>query len=283
MHVGIHTGPVLVGGGVEAERTAMGQAVHLAARMEQSAPMGRLRISDATWAQVRGLFRVQPLPPLWVKGLDEALKTWLVEAAQTGPEVAMQRGVMGVVTPLIGRDGDMAQRLRLHAELVRSGQACVVQITADAGVGKNRLRQELLQRLGVAEGSPGLLQARAQPPTGLQPYGLLLQWVMRWCGVGDDLPAVQSRTRVIEGLAPWLEPVGHAQAAPSSSWKRPETNASPASRQACALAKPPCWTAAAAPQMPWPTAPAWCTGCAQRTSMRCMPKTLRWRRGCTAI
>lgn len=43
MRVGIHSGPVLLGAGPEADRTAMGLAVHLAARMEQSAPVGVCR------------------------------------------------------------------------------------------------------------------------------------------------------------------------------------------------------------------------------------------------
>jgi class 3 adenylate cyclase len=58
VRVGVHTGPVVLGTGVEADRSAMGHAVHVAARMEQSAPVGRLRISHETWALVRGLFRV---------------------------------------------------------------------------------------------------------------------------------------------------------------------------------------------------------------------------------
>ncbi|MEO8135116.1 MAG: adenylate/guanylate cyclase domain-containing protein, partial [Betaproteobacteria bacterium] len=49
VRVGIHTGPVLLGTGPEGERDVMGGAVSLAARMEQSAPIGQLRISDATW------------------------------------------------------------------------------------------------------------------------------------------------------------------------------------------------------------------------------------------
>ena len=73
VRAGIHTGMVLLGGGVDEDRGAIGHAVHLAARMEQSAPVGRLRISRETYEQVRGLFRFEPQPPLVVKGHDAPL------------------------------------------------------------------------------------------------------------------------------------------------------------------------------------------------------------------
>ena len=45
VRVGVHTGRVLLGGGVDAEGSIRGATVNVAARMEQSAPPGRLRIS----------------------------------------------------------------------------------------------------------------------------------------------------------------------------------------------------------------------------------------------
>ena len=204
VRVGIHTGPVLLGGGIEAERTAMGHAVHLAARMEQSAPVGRLRISDATWALVRGLFRAEAQPPLRVKGHDEPLRTWLVLGAEAGPEPSVQRGVEGVAPPMVGRDAELARLVALHARCVATRRGGVAQVSADAGVGKTRLRNELLQVLQLAEGDAGLLQARAQPSTVLQPYGLLRQLLARWLGIRDDLGAQAARERLVHGLAPWL-------------------------------------------------------------------------------
>jgi len=64
VRVGIHTGGVLLGGGVDAEGTIRGIAVSVAARMEQTAPVGALRISHDTYRHVRGVFDVEPQPPL---------------------------------------------------------------------------------------------------------------------------------------------------------------------------------------------------------------------------
>ena len=54
VRVGIHTGGVLLGGGVDQDASIRGQAVNIAARMEQTAPAGALRISHDTYSAVRG-------------------------------------------------------------------------------------------------------------------------------------------------------------------------------------------------------------------------------------
>lgn len=204
VRVGIHTGPVLLGGGVEAERTVMGHAVHVAARMEQSAPAGRLRVSDATWALVRGLFVAEEQPPLSVKGVDEPLRTWLVQSVVDSPEPTARRGVDGVRAPLVGREEELQALTALHARCSAERRQSLAVVIADAGVGKTRLRHELLQSLGLREGDAGLLQARAHPTLSLQPYGLLHQLLARWLAIHADLAPSDARQRLLDGLAPWL-------------------------------------------------------------------------------
>jgi predicted ATPase/class 3 adenylate cyclase len=213
VRVGIHTGPVLLGGGPEVERTAMGHAVNLAARMEQSAPVGRLRVSDATWAQVRGLFRAEAQPPLLVKGHDEPLRTWLITGVERDPDAAVQRGLDGVAAPLVGRAAELTRLTELVTRVRQQGQLAAALVIGDAGVGKTRLRRELLAALSLREGEPGLLQARAHPSSPLQPYGLLRQLLARWLHIADDAPAAQARARLVEGLAPWLGEQAETQAA----------------------------------------------------------------------
>ena len=82
MRVGVHTGGVLLGGRVDAKESIRGQAVNIAARMEQTAPPGGLRISHDTYRHVRGVFTVEPQPPLAVKGVDEPIATYLVLSAK---------------------------------------------------------------------------------------------------------------------------------------------------------------------------------------------------------
>ncbi len=64
IRVGINSGPVAVGGFSEAGDTIMGLTVNLAARMESSAPVGSVLISQHTYQHVQHLFEVRPLEPI---------------------------------------------------------------------------------------------------------------------------------------------------------------------------------------------------------------------------
>ena len=208
IRVGVHTGPVLMGAGHEADRTAMGHAVHLAARMEQSAPVGRLRISHETWLQVRGLFECEAQAPLPVKGVQAPLQTWLVTGVAHNPERASLRGIEGLATPLVGREQPLAALQALAALCARERRPTLALVSAEAGIGKTRLRRELLHRLGWP-----VLQARAHPSAALQPYGLWRQLLTRWLEIGDEQPAAQAQERFVQGLQPWLGALADAAAA----------------------------------------------------------------------
>ncbi|MBK9133065.1 MAG: AAA family ATPase [Betaproteobacteria bacterium] len=222
VRVGIHTGTVLLGAGVEADRSAMGHAVHLAARMEQSAPVGRLRISHDTWRQVRGALRCEAQPPLAVKGSEAPLVTYLVLGDDGHAERTVRRGIEGLPTPMVARDAELKSLLDLFARAAAGRHAALAVVAGEAGIGKSRLRRELLLRLAEAPQSrgasgasgasgssdaptaPTCLRVRAQPSGHLQAYGLLRQLLARWLGIADDLPPGQARARLVEGLAPWL-------------------------------------------------------------------------------
>ncbi len=80
VRVGVNTGSIIMGGGMDEERTAIGMTVNLASRMESTAPIGGLRITHATFQQIRGMFEVDRQPLLQVKGMDQPLLTYLVKA-----------------------------------------------------------------------------------------------------------------------------------------------------------------------------------------------------------
>jgi predicted ATPase/class 3 adenylate cyclase len=216
VRAGIHSGMVLLGSGMDSDRSAMGHAVHLAARMEQSAPIGRLRVSHETWQQVRGLFRVQAQPPLVVKGYDEPLRTYLVLGDEDESERTIRRGIEGVHAPMVGREAELQRLADLFRHAAARGAPAAAAVLGDAGIGKTRLRRELLRRLDVIDGAPSpqiashlsgvvhCLRMRAQPSSSLQPYGLLRQLLGRWLGIADDLSPELARERLVEGLAPWL-------------------------------------------------------------------------------
>ena len=208
VRVGVHTGPVLRGGGVNDDNTLRGLAVNVAARMEQTAPVGRVRVSQDTWSLVRGLFDAEPQEPIAVRGVDTPVRSWLVSGERPRQFRAPMRGIEGLETPLIGRDDELAGLLSAWQATLASGQPCGCTVLAEAGLGKSRLLQELQQRLATHPRRAWLLVARSQPSDLQQPYGLLRSLLATRLDIADSDSAETARARFVEGLARWLDRPG---------------------------------------------------------------------------
>ena len=165
VRVGVHTGGVLLGGGVDADGSIRGIAVNIAARMEQTAPAGALRISHDAYAQVRGLFEVERQEPLAVKGVDEPIQSYLVLRAKARSFRLGSRGIEGVATRMIGRDAELEALQDAFKRLFVDRKLAAVTVVADAGIGKSRLLYEFAAWSDARPESFFLFRGRATPQT----------------------------------------------------------------------------------------------------------------------
>src|SRR5437867_4110811 len=145
IRVGLNSGEVVVrsiGSDLHMDYTAVGQTTHLAARMEQLATPGTIRLTAETLSLAEGYVQVKPLGPIPVKGLGEPVEVYELAGAgvvRTRLQAAAARGL----TRFVGRDAEMEQ-LRGAAEQARRGRGQVVAVVGEPGVGKARLFYELL-------------------------------------------------------------------------------------------------------------------------------------------
>jgi class 3 adenylate cyclase len=140
LRVGINTGLAVVGAvGTSAvsEYTAMGDAVNVAARMEQTAQPGTLQISADTQKLLSASFEYEALGGIDVKGKAEPVDVFRVLGMKfdTGAP-------RNVAAPLIGRDEELAAITQLMHKS-RAGTGQIVSIIGEAGLGKSRLLNEL--------------------------------------------------------------------------------------------------------------------------------------------
>lgn len=212
VRAGIATGSVLLGGGVEGDASIRGAVVNLAARMEQTAPPGGLRICADTRRLVRGLFELDAQEPLLIKGYVEPVATWLVQRALAGASSQATRGVGGVHTPLVGRGTELAalQTAYRARRDHKNGAPAVMVVLGDAGVGKTRLAAEFRTwTRGQPEGAYWL-EAHASERGAGQPYGLLRQLLTRHLGLLESDSAADARDTWLRAAVPLLAHEGDA-------------------------------------------------------------------------
>ena len=160
MRIGVNTGLVWLGAvGAKGEFTAMGDTVNLASRLEHAASVGTVLISHDTYRHIRGMFSVQALEPLQVKGKAECIQTYRVNHVRTRAQQLRNRGIEGVETPLVGRADDL-QRVKDAYRAACTGELSGLILAGDPGMGKSRLVTEFRQWLGLEAQHVGVRAVR---------------------------------------------------------------------------------------------------------------------------
>jgi class 3 adenylate cyclase/tetratricopeptide (TPR) repeat protein len=204
VRVGIHTGPVLLGGGVDANGSIRGIAVNIAARMEQAAPAGRLRISHATYRHVRSLFEVAEEPPLSVKGISVPVRSYIVLGARARAFGAGSRGLDGIEAPLIGRDGELTRLIDAFETVRAERTPSLLTLVGDAGLGKTRLMSEFERWLERRREPVSAFHGRAQSYSTDVPYGLVRALFGSRFEIRDDDPQAIAHAKLTAGLGACL-------------------------------------------------------------------------------
>jgi hypothetical protein len=159
IHVGVNTGEVITPAGDEFDqRIVAGDAVNVAARLEQAAEPGTILVGERTFTATRHAFRFDGPIPLELKGKAEVVQGYRVLGREPGMEGV--RASTGLTTAMVGRDRELDTLLEALADASTAGDVRTVLVLGAAGIGKSRLLQEFTERAALRDAAPAVYRGR---------------------------------------------------------------------------------------------------------------------------
>jgi class 3 adenylate cyclase len=151
LRIGVNTGEVVVGRAREGSSFVTGDAVNVAARLEQAAEPGEILAGERTVANVRGAFEFSEPMRVEAKGKLEGIQCRRVLRALS---LMRPRGVGGLRTAFIGRGAELERLQEAYGRVVAERRPYLATLLGEAGVGKTRLAREFWGWLATRSPEP---------------------------------------------------------------------------------------------------------------------------------
>ena len=176
--VGVESGEIVTEDG---EATfATGEAVNLAARLQQAAEPGQLVLGPGAHRLTLGRIEVEDLGPVELKGIAQPVWAWRA-LGTNGSGGGRPRSMQA---PLVGRDAELDLLQNTYQRALRDRRAHLFTVYGEPGVGKSRLAREFADALEGATVLPG----RSLPYGEGVTYWPLAEMVKCAAGIADDDP-----------------------------------------------------------------------------------------------
>ena len=185
---GVNTGEVVAGDPASGQRLVTGDAVNVAARLEQAAGEREVLLGELTYRLVRDGVDVEEVEPLTLKGKSEPVPAYRLVGLRDASETETRSG-----TPLVGRDDELRALGDALDEVAATRSARLVSIVGDAGVGKSRLTAEFLE---VAAGRAHALEGRCLPYGEGITFWPVAEAVRSLAGIVNDDDAAGARGKL---------------------------------------------------------------------------------------
>jgi len=138
VRIGVNTGEVVTN---DSGTLATGDAVNVAARLEQAAQPGDILIGDSTRQLAEGALELELVPPIEAKGKSQPLTAYRLMGVKADAPAFERR----FDAPFVGRDGELEQLVHAYERAVRDRSCQLFTVLGPAGIGKSRLMYEFVE------------------------------------------------------------------------------------------------------------------------------------------
>jgi len=216
VRTGVNTGEVVAGDPTAGQRLVIGDAVNVAARLEQAAGAQEVLLGDLTYKLVRDFVDVEEVEPLELKGKSEPVPAYRLVGVREDTE--RQRRLD---SPMVGRDGELELLGGALADAVEMRRCVLATVVGEAGVGKSRLIDEFVRSVGK---EASFLRGRCLPYGDGITYWPVAEAVREAAGIveRDTTESARAKLSALVGDAEVEERVAAAIGLSPASFPAPE-------------------------------------------------------------
>jgi class 3 adenylate cyclase/tetratricopeptide (TPR) repeat protein len=194
IRIGVNTGQVVAGDPSAGQGMVTGDAVNVAARLEQAASPGEILIGRETHLLVRDAVQAEPVDPIAAKGKAEPVPALRLLAV--GP--ALEGFVRRLDSPLVGREHEGRLLTEAFARCVRERGCHLFTVLGSPGVGKSRLAEEFVRSV---DGVALVLRGRCLPYGEGITFWPVAEIVRQAAGIRDEDAPEVANARIAELVA----------------------------------------------------------------------------------
>jgi class 3 adenylate cyclase/tetratricopeptide (TPR) repeat protein len=212
LRIGVNTGDVIVGAPRVGSSFVTGDAVNVAARLEQGAKPGEILVGERTVSAVRIAFEFGPATTIEAKGKESGVACrQLLRAAVSSLEVSAPDD------RFVGREQELQALRGAYRRALETQRPVIVSVLGEPGIGKTTLVREFRRSLGAQSPAPVHRTGRCRPfgqASAYSPLGdvvgghpdLTERWPILGIALGQPVPPDLHPLEVVQSLrAAWVE------------------------------------------------------------------------------
>ncbi|HET7676556.1 MAG TPA: adenylate/guanylate cyclase domain-containing protein [Candidatus Limnocylindrales bacterium] len=205
---GVNSGEVIAPVGAMEQLIVTGDAVNVAARLEQAAEPGSVLVGERTYLATRDAFRFEGPIDLELKGKGASVRAYRL----LGASAEATRGIPGLRSAMVGRDRELESLARALADVVEAGSPSLALVTGPAGIGKSRLVIEFVRQARSLPRPTTVLRGRCLAGGRGGPYWALAEVLRGLCDISLDEPAESARDKLRERAGAAMDRLGLSEA-----------------------------------------------------------------------